>query len=150
MLIFSHRVLTWRVRGCVFFSIPRSSAPSDRPLSRRERQIVDALYAIGEASVADVQAALPDAPGYSTVRTLLRILVEKSVLRYREHEGRYLYTPVQPRAVASRSAVRRLVETFFEGSVAKAAAALVDSADGKLSAAEVAELEALIRKARQK
>lgn len=111
---------------------------------------MDAIYAKGEASAADVQAALPDAPSYSAIRALLRILVEKGALKHREVDGRYLYTPTQPRAQASKSALRRLVDTFFDGSVAKAAAALVDSADGKLSADELAELESLLRKARQK
>lgn len=110
---------------------------------------MDAIYARGEATAAEVQAALPDAPSYSAIRALLRILEEKGHLKHREDAGRYVYLPTRPRAQASRSALRRLVDTFFGGSVAKAAAALVDSADGKLSPEELAELEALIRKARK-
>ena len=127
-----------------------STRPADFTLSRRERQIMDLLYARGKVSVADVQAGLSDAPSYSGVRALLRILVDKGELRHREEGGRYLYAPVRSRAQAGRSALRRLVNTFFDGSIAKAAAALVDSSDGKLSSAELAEFEALIRKAKGK
>lgn len=130
--------------------MPSRKTPLERSLSRRERQIMDAIYARGEASAADVQAALPDPPSYSAVRALLRILVEKGALKHREFGGRYLYAPTQPRSEASRSALRKLVDTFFEGSAVKAAAALVDSSDGKFSREELAELEALLRKARKK
>ncbi len=117
------------------------------PLSRRERQILDILYARGAATVADVQAALPDPPSYSAVRALLRILEEKGHARHEAQGTRYLYLPMVPRERARNSALSRIVKTFFEGSAAQAAAALVDS--GSLSDDELAKLSTLIERARK-
>ena len=119
-------------------------------LTRRERQIMDVIHGRGEATAADVQAALPDAPGYSAVRALLRILEDKGVLKHREDGPRYVYQPTQAPDQARRSALKRVVSTFFEGSLASAVAALVDAADGKLDPEELRRLEAIIKKAKSR
>jgi BlaI family transcriptional regulator, penicillinase repressor len=124
--------------------------PKHSALSRRERQIMDIVYNRGEATAADVQAALPDAPGYSSVRTLLRILEDKGHLRHREDGPRYVYLPTQSRQKASRSALQRVVETFFDGSLSGAVAALVDAEGRKISKEELERLEAIIKAARDK
>ena len=119
-------------------------------LSRRERQIMDIIYARGEAAAAEVHEALPDAPSYSAVRTLLRILEEKGHLKHREDGPRYVFMPTEPRAKASRSALKRVVQTFFDGSLASAVAALVDGEGGKVSAEELQRIEAIIQTAKDK
>lgn len=118
-------------------------------LSRRERQIMDIIYTRGEATAAEVVESLPDAPSYSTVRALLRILEEKGILKHREDGPRYIFAPTVAREKASKSALTRVLNTFFEGSLANAVAALVDSKDGKLSPAELQRLEAIIKQAKQ-
>ena len=117
------------------------------PLSRRERQILDILYARGCATVAEVRETLPDPPSYSAVRALLRILEEKGHARHESQGTRYVYLPSVPRERARDSALTRIVMTFFEGSAAQAAAALVDS--GSLSDEELTRLAALIERARK-
>jgi BlaI family penicillinase repressor len=117
------------------------------PLSRRERQILDVLYARGSATAADVLDALPDPPSYSAVRALLRILESKAHARHEQQGTRYVYFPVVPRDSASRSALTRIVKTFFEGSAAQAAAALLDSST--LSDDEFNHLSSLIERARR-
>jgi len=117
------------------------------PLSRRERQILDILYAKGTATAADVQEALPDPPSYSAVRALLRILEEKGHARHEAQGNRYVYLPSVPRERARNSALTRIVQTFFDGSAAQAAAALVDS--GSLSDEELSKLSSLIERARK-
>jgi predicted transcriptional regulator len=125
-----------------------SRAPS-HTLSRRERQIMDIVYARGEASAAAVHAELPDPPSYSAVRALLAILVEKGHLKHRSEQGRYIYAPTRRRAQVGRSALRRVLDTFFEGSLEKAVAALLRGADANLSADELARLGQLIDQARK-
>jgi predicted transcriptional regulator len=121
-------------------------AQSD-PLSRRERQIMDIVYARGQATAAEVAAALPDPPSYSAVRALLRILEQKGHLRHQEDGPRYVFLPTVSRERARRSALRNLVKTFFDGSTAQAAAALIDQ--GQLSDAEFERLADAIDKARR-
>jgi BlaI family penicillinase repressor len=111
---------------------------------------MDALYAAGSGTVADVRAAIADAPGYSAVRAMLRILEEKGHLTHIDSTGKYVYSPVSPRGSAAKSAVRRLLQTFFENSATKAVAALLDASDTKLSAEELTELAAMIDQARSK
>jgi predicted transcriptional regulator len=118
-------------------------------LSRRERQIMDILHARGSASAAEVRAALPDAPSYSAVRALLRILESKGHVRHQTNGSRYVYQPRVSRQVASRSALRRVVSTFFRGSVSQAVAALLDEADTRLSTRELDQLEQKIKKAKK-
>ena len=117
------------------------------PLSRRERQILDILYAKGTATAAEVREALPDAPSYSAVRALLRILEEKGHAQHQTQGTRYVYLPSVPRERARHSALTRIVKTFFDGSAAQAAAALVDS--GSLSDDELTRLSDLIARARK-
>ena len=117
------------------------------PLSRRERQILDILYAKGSATTAEVKETLPDPPSYSAVRALLRILEEKGHARHETRGTRYVYVPSVPRENARNSALTRIVQTFFEGSAAQAAAALVDS--GSLSDEDLTRLSALIDRARK-
>ena len=117
-------------------------------LSRRERQIMDVLYARGRASVAEVRQFLPDAPSYSAVRALLGILVAKGHLRHKAEGHRYIYSPARPRAEAGRSAVRRLLATFFDNSAEQALAALLDVSE-KTTPAELDRLARLIENARK-
>lgn len=116
-------------------------------LSRRERQIMDVIYARGQATAAEVATALPDPPSYSAVRALLRILEQKGHLRHQEDGPRYVFLPTVSRDRARRSAMRNLVRTFFDGSPAQAVAALIDQAD--LSDDDMARLADLIDKARK-
>ena len=110
---------------------------------------MDVIYARGEATAAEVGEGLPDAPSYSAIRALLRILVDKGVLTHRQEGTRYVYVPTEPVEKASKSALTQVVETFFEGSLANAVAALVDSKDAKISPEELERLEEIIRKARK-
>jgi predicted transcriptional regulator len=126
--------------------LSQMTQPSD-PLSRRERQIMDVIYARGQATAAEVTAALADPPSNSAVRALLRILEQKGHLRHRQDGPRYLFVPTVSRDKARRSALRSLVRTFFDGSPAQAAAALIDQ--GGLSDDDVARLSRAIEKARK-
>jgi predicted transcriptional regulator len=126
------------------------SGPADERLSRRERQIMDVLYAAGEASAADVHAALPDAPSYTTVRTLLRILEEKGHLTHRQVGVKYVYAPKRARGHAGRSAFERVLRIFFDGSLASAVAAHLGEDSSDLSPEELERLADLIRRARKK
>ena len=118
-------------------------------VSRRERQILDVLFRRREATASEIQADIPDAPGYSAVRALLRILEEKGHVRHREDGPRYVYLPVVEAEAARRSALRHVLDTFFEGSAAGAMAALLGGDGGTLSSEELARMEALIAKARK-
>lgn len=111
---------------------------------------MDIIHARGEAAAAEVQEALPDPPSYSAVRTLLRILEEKGHLKHREDGPRYVFMPTETRTKASRSALQRVVQTFFDGSLSNAVAALVDAEAGKLSAEELKRLEAIVKAAKAK
>ena len=123
--------------------------PQQHELSRRERQIVDILYAQGRASAAEVQAALPDPPSYSAVRAMLRILEEKGHVRHEQDGPRYVYVPTVARDNAKRSAMRHMLRTFFDGSAAQAISALLDDSSTKLSDAELDRLARLIEEARR-
>jgi predicted transcriptional regulator len=122
---------------------------NDQDLSRRERQIMDVLHAKEAATVAEIRAALPDPPSYSAVRALVRILEEKGHVKHRQDGPRYVYLARVSRETASRSALKRLVATFFQGSVKQTVAALLESADTKLSDAELDELRQMIKQARK-
>ena len=110
-----------------------------RHLTRRERQIMDVIYARGRATAAEVLEGIPDPPGNSTVRTLLRLLEEKGQLRHAEVGARYVYFPTVPREMARRSALRNVLDTFFNGSTEDAVAALLDLHDA-LETARAAKL----------
>jgi len=118
-------------------------------LSRRERQIIDILYRLGRATAADVMADLPGDPSYSTVRTQLRVLEEKGHVRHEDDGQRYVYSPALARGTVRRSALKHLVETFFDGSAEQAVAALLGSDGARLSDEELERIERLIRKARK-
>jgi len=118
-------------------------------LSRRERQIMDVLYRKESATAAEVMENLPDPPGYSAVRALLRILEQKGHIRHEEKAGKYVFMPTMRRETAKRSALRHLVQTFFGGSAEDAVAALLDSSSSKLSEPELDRLQQLIDKARK-
>ena len=119
------------------------------PLSRREREIMEVLYAAEGLTVAEIRARMPDPPGYSAVRALLRILEQKGHVRHDERGPRYVFSPVVSRAKARRSALRSLVQTFFDGSPEQAVAALIDDSRAKLSGAELDRLADLIAAARR-
>ena len=117
-------------------------------LSRRERQIMDLIYAHDSLSAADVHERLPDAPSYSAVRALLRILVDKGHLRYRQVGPRYIYRPTLSRERAKRSALSHLLRTFFEGSTEQAVATLLDMSSADLTEEELDRLARMIDQAR--
>ena len=121
----------------------------EQHLSRRERQIMDVLHAKSQASAAEVLSALSDPPGYSAVRALLRILEAKGHVRHRREGARYVYTPRRSPELARRSALKRVVSTFFQGSVAQAMAALLETADTELSDSELNRLQQLIKEAKK-
>ena len=118
-------------------------------LSRRERQILDILYQRGRATAAEVQAALPEPPSYSAVRALLRILEDKGHIRHEQDGPRYIYVPTIARNNAQRSALRHILQTFFDGSAEQAISALLDESSAKLSPAELERLARLIDRARK-
>ncbi len=126
------------------------TAQSPGSLSRRERQIMDALFEAGQASARDIHAALPDPPSYSSVRAQLAIMVEKGHISFRQDGARYIYAPSQPVSNARKSAVQRLVKTFFGGSTAQAVNALLGMQAQALEPEELEELEALIRRERER
>lgn len=114
-------------------------------LGARERQIMEGVYRLGRASVREVLNELPDAPHYSTVRTMLNNLEKKGLLRHVEEGRRYIYLPTIPRTETQRSTLRRVVRNLFDGSTSRAMAALLDL-DSNLSEREVEELKAHIEK----
>jgi predicted transcriptional regulator len=118
-------------------------------LSRRERQVMDILFSLGRASGPEIQERLPGQPSYSGVRTILRVLERKGHVRHIEEGMRYIYLPVMTREKAAKSAIDRLVTTFFGGSAKAAAAAFVDPSTSQLSNEDLLELERMIRKARK-
>jgi BlaI family transcriptional regulator, penicillinase repressor len=120
-----------------------------RNLTRRERQIMDVIYRDGKASATDVLEKLPDPPGYSAVRATLRILEQKGHLRHVADGNRYLYLPTVPAERARRSALRNLLQTFFEGSPEKAVAVLLDMSREELAPDELDRLAQLINQARE-
>ena len=118
-------------------------------LSRRERQIMEIVYRCGRASVAQVLHRLPDPPSYSAVRAMLRILEEKGHLKHVQEGPRYIYSPRVPRDRARRSALKRMVETFFDDSPEQAVAALLDMSGSDLTDDELERLSQLIEEARK-
>jgi predicted transcriptional regulator len=119
-------------------------------LSRRERQIMDVIYAQGRATAVGVQRSLPAPPSKTAVRTLLRILEEKGHLKHVQQGREYVYQPNRPRLRAGRSAFQRVLQTFFDGSLEKAVAAHLADSAANLSAEELQRLADLIHQARNK
>lgn len=118
-------------------------------LSRRERQIMEIIYSRGEASAADVLEVLPDPPSYSAVRAMLRLLEEKGHLKHRKDGRKYIFVPTVNPAKARRSALKNLLQTFFDGSVEKAVASLLDLNSNKLTQEDLDRLSELIDNARE-
>ena len=118
-------------------------------LTKRERQIMDVLYRLGRATASEILDQVPGAPSYSTIRTQLRVLEEKGHLRHDEEGLRYVYSPTVPRHAARRSALKHLVDTFFEGSNAKLVAALLGGDAAKVSDEDLARIAELVAAARK-
>ncbi len=119
-------------------------------LTRRERQIMDVLYATDEASAGEIQAQIPDSPSYSAVRALLRKLMDKGHIAFRQDGAKYVYYPVLPKTDAKKSAIERLVRTFFDGSPASAVVNLLGSEGGDLSDADIDAIEAELERIKGK
>lgn len=118
-------------------------------LSRRERQIMDVVYQRGRATASEIHLALPDPPSYSAVRATLRVLEEKGHLKHQEEALRYVYVPTLTPERARRSALRHVVDTFFNGSVEQVVAALVDRSAINISKEDLDRMSALIEQARK-
>jgi BlaI family transcriptional regulator, penicillinase repressor len=123
--------------------------PTEPSLSRRERQILDVVYALGRASALQVMAKLPDAPSKTAVRTSLRILEEKGHLVHEEEGRTYVYRPCRPRERAGSGALRRVLDVFFGGSLEQAVAAHLGGSAGDLDEAELKRVASLIQQARK-
>ena len=119
-------------------------------LTRRERQIMDVLYAREEASVLDIQEQIPDSPSYSAVRALLKKLMDKGHIEYRQSGPKYVYRPVLPKNDAKKSAIRRLLDTFFDGSTASAVVNLLGQGGKELSDDEIAAIESELARLKAK
>ncbi|MGH9307896.1 MAG: BlaI/MecI/CopY family transcriptional regulator [Vicinamibacterales bacterium] len=126
-----------------------SSRTKHTGLTKRERQIMDVLYRLGRATAGEIMAGVPGAPGYSTIRTQLRVLETKGHVRHEEHGLRYVYMPTVPRHSARKSALKHLVDTFFEGSGAKVVAALLGGEGARLAEDELERIEQMVRNARK-
>src|SRR6266436_5887002 len=135
-----------RATGLAHTSMSKAKPHS---LTRRERQIMDVLYKLERATVGQVLAKLADKPSYSTVRAQLRVLEEKGHVRHEEQGLRYVYIPTVPRDVARRSALRHLVETFFDGSAEKLVAALLGGEISRIPREELDRLARLVSKERK-
>lgn len=118
-------------------------------LARRERQIMDVFHQVGEASVSEVLAQIPDPPSYSAVRTMIRHLESKGLLKHRQDGKRYVYQATQSRTVASRSALRKVLDVFFAGSAADAVAAILDVSGDNLAPEDLKRMADLIQRARK-
>ncbi|MCG8604110.1 BlaI/MecI/CopY family transcriptional regulator [bacterium] len=118
-------------------------------LSRRESQILDIIYRLGEGSVSDVLKQIPDPPAYNSVRVILTILENKGYLSHRQEGQKYIYSPTELLDNAKKSALKHLVSTFFEGSAPKAVSTLLDMSAANLSEAELNELAQMIEQAKK-
>lgn len=127
--------------------MPRKQPSSG--LGARERQIMEAIYRLGEGSVAEVLGGLADPPSYSSVRTMIRSLEAKGLLRHRQVGVRYVYRPTRRRESAARSALAQVMQTFFGGSPTAAVAAILDASASKLTVEDLQRLEQLIDQARR-
>jgi predicted transcriptional regulator len=123
---------------------------SHQHLSRRERQIMDAIYKLGQATAAEVLERMPEPPSYSAVRAMLRLLEEKGYLKHQQDGQRYVFIPTLARDKARKSALNQMLQTFFDGSTEEAVATLLDMSRSKLSQDELDRLSTLIDDARKK
>ena len=151
-----HLVLILEV--CIFAPMKRakrvtpiSKAESgEEILSRRERQIMDTIYAMGSATAREIWERLSDPPTYATVRTILRVLLEKQRLTYRKDGRAYVYTPVRSRDEVAQSAMKRMLRTFYDGSLEQAVSSMLGIKDKKLDLAELERIEAIVKQAKRK
>jgi predicted transcriptional regulator len=118
-------------------------------LGARERQILEVIFRLQEATVADVRAQLPDPPSYSSVRTMIRLLEKKGHLQHRALGAKYVYRPTQSLQAASKSALRHMLDTFFEGSPSDALAAILNVTSDKLTDQDLARMKGMIERARR-
>jgi len=123
--------------------------PVSNNLSRRERQILEIVYELGEASAKDIEERLPNPPSYSAIRATMNKLETKKFLAHRERDLKYIYYPTIKHAEASSNALQRLLKTFFDGSASQAMSALLDISKDKISKKELEELNALLEKAKK-
>ena len=128
----------------------RTAAQNDQALSRRERQMMDIVYAHGQATATEVLEGMADAPSRDTVRTILRILERKGHLTHHKQGREFVYKPTASRARAARSALQRVLRTFFEGSVSEAVALHLISEGSRVTPKELDRLSGLIRQARKR
>ena len=124
--------------------------PAEHHLSRRERQIMDIIYALGKASAKQVHEGMSDPPTRTAVRTMLRILEEKGQLKHTKKGREFIYQPVRARASAGRSALKRVLSTFFDDSLTRAMAVHLSDSKSALTDEEIDQLAALIRQAKKK
>ena len=124
--------------------------PLFKNLSRREREIMNVVYKLGEASVSDVVNRMSDDPGYDTIRVTLGILTRKGYLKRHREDRRYIYKPVVPRESASRTAVNSLLDTFFAGSPSRAVLTMLDESSASISREELDEIAAWLERKRKK
>ena len=125
-----------------------SAKRSPALLTKRERQIMDVLYRLGRGTAAEIMEGVPGAPGYSTIRTQLRVLETKGHVRHEEQGLRYVYTPTVPRHSARKSALKHLVDTFFDGSSAKAVAALLGGEAARVTDDDLERIAQMVKDAR--
>jgi predicted transcriptional regulator len=118
-------------------------------LGARERQILEVIFRLHEASVADVRAQLSDPPSYSSVRTMIRLLEKKGYLQHRAQGPKYVYRPTQSLRAASKSALRHMLDTFFQGSPSDALAAILNVTSDKLTDQDLARMKEMIERARR-
>jgi len=121
----------------------------DQKLSRRERQVIDALLSAGESTASEIHRRLPDPPSYSAVRALLRVMEEKGVLTHRSDGPRYVYKPVMAPAKARQSILKQVLDNLFHGSREQLVAALLDPGAERISREELDRLAARIEEARK-
>lgn len=118
-------------------------------LTRRERQVMDILHRLGDSTVAEIMAALPDPPTYSAVRSILRILAEKKLIEFKEDGPRYIYYPAAPTDQAQTDMLQHVVRTYFAGSTEQAVTALLRMSDAEMSDKGLADLRDRVRRARE-
>ena len=121
----------------------------DEHLSRRERQIMEIIYRLGQATAAEVMENLPNPPSYSAVRAMLRLLEQKGYVRHEQEGPRYVFKPMLAREKARRSALKQMLQTFFDGSTGEAVAALLDLSRRRMSKEELDQLSQLIEEAKK-
>ncbi|HNY26257.1 MAG TPA: BlaI/MecI/CopY family transcriptional regulator [Candidatus Sumerlaeota bacterium] len=126
------------------------NAPYHRTLSRREREIMEILYRMGEASVTETLEAMDDPPGYSAVRTMLRLLEEKGVIKHKQIGKKYVFTPIEKKETARRSVLRTMLETFFNNSIEETMVSLLETKEDALTDQELDRLSRIIEGKRKK